>query len=59
MLSSSDNITLPVVVWSLWRAGNFGQASALTLIIMLIGSPVALLYLRLAGGSRLVSRGQI
>ena len=54
MLTSSDNIALPALVWSIWRAGNFGQASALTLLVMLIGSPVALLYLRLAGGTRLV-----
>jgi len=45
MLSSPDNITLPALVWSLWRAGTFGQASALTLVIMLIGAPLALMYL--------------
>jgi iron(III) transport system permease protein len=56
MLTSTDSITLPALVWSIWRAGDFGQASALTLIVMLIGSPLALLYLRLAGGSGLVAR---
>ena len=45
MLASPDNITLPALVWSLWRAGTFGQASALTLLIMLIGAPITLLYL--------------
>jgi iron(III) transport system permease protein len=58
MLTSADNITLPALIWSLWRAGTYGQASALTLIVMLIGSPVALLYLRLARGGG-TSRGQV
>jgi iron(III) transport system permease protein len=57
MLFSPDNITLSVVVWSLFNSGNLGQASAVTLIMMGLLFPLVLVYLRfggsLGGGVRL------
>jgi ABC-type Fe3+ transport system permease subunit len=37
-------MTLPVVVWSLWVASGFGQAAALTLILLVIMIPIVWLY---------------
>jgi iron(III) transport system permease protein len=55
MLFSPDNITLSVVVWSLWHSGNIAQASAVTLIMMAILLPLVVLYLKygsnVGGGS--------
>jgi iron(III) transport system permease protein len=42
ILTTRDNMTLPVVVWSLWVASGFGQAAALTLLCMMI--PIVCLY---------------
>ena len=49
MLFSPDNITLSVVVWSLFQPGDLGQASAVTLIMMLLLFPLVLIYLRFGG----------
>jgi iron(III) transport system permease protein len=48
VLSTSDNLTLPVVVWSLWLGGGFGQASALAMIVLALMAPVTALYWPLA-----------
>ncbi len=50
MLFSPDNITLSVVVWSLWHSGNIAQASAVTLIMMAILLPLVIVYLKFGGG---------
>jgi iron(III) transport system permease protein len=48
VLSTSGNLTLPVVVWSLWLGGGFGQASALAMIMLALMVPVTALYWPLA-----------
>ncbi len=57
ILTTRDNMTLPVVVWSLWVASGFGQAAALTLILLAMMIPIVCLYWWVArkmnfGGSR-------
>lgn len=44
VLSTRDNLTLPVVVWNAWFAGGFGSAAALTLILMSMMVPLVALY---------------
>ncbi len=44
MLTTRENITLPVVVWSLWLNGGLAQASALVLIMLLAMMPIVALY---------------
>jgi iron(III) transport system permease protein len=44
ILSTSDNLTFPVVVWSLWLGGGLGQASALAIVMLMMLSPMILLY---------------
>ncbi len=43
-LVTQDNITLPVVVWSLWNAGTAGQAAAVSLIFVAALTPLIALY---------------
>lgn len=40
LLSTPNNITLPVVVWSLWISGGLGQSSALTIIMLVLLAPI-------------------
>ncbi len=44
VLTTRDNMTLPVVVWSLWLSGGLGTSSALTLILLVMMLPVIALY---------------
>ena len=44
ILTTRDNITLPVVVWSLWNASGFGQAAAITLVLIALMVPIIGLY---------------
>jgi iron(III) transport system permease protein len=44
ILTTTDNITMPVVVWSLWGGGGLGKASALTVILMILIVPLLGLY---------------
>ncbi len=44
ILTTRDNVTLPVVVWSLWNASGFGQAAAITLILIALMLPLIILY---------------
>jgi len=39
-LAVNDNITLPVVVWSYWYGGNINKASAVTLLMTLVLTPL-------------------
>jgi len=48
ILSTSDNITLPVVVWSLWLGGGLGQSSALATVMLALMTPVIAIYWLLA-----------
>jgi iron(III) transport system permease protein len=51
LLFSPRNITLPVVVYSLFNAGSISQASAVSLVMMAILLPLVLLYMRVGGGN--------
>jgi iron(III) transport system permease protein len=44
ILSTADNITFPVLVWSLWLGGGLGQASALALVMLLLMTPMIFVY---------------
>jgi iron(III) transport system permease protein len=44
ILSTADNLTFPVVVWSLWLGGGLGQASALAVVMLLMMTPMIVIY---------------
>jgi iron(III) transport system permease protein len=44
LLSTRGNITLPVVVWSVWQGGAFGKGAAITLVTLLFLLPFIALY---------------
>ena len=44
LLSVRGNITLPVVVWSVWQGGAFGRGAALTLVTLALLLPFIALY---------------
>lgn len=44
ILSTPDNITLPVVVWSIWLQGGLGQASAVTIIMLAFLAPIIAIF---------------
>lgn len=44
LLTTPDNMTLPVVIWSLWVGGGFGDAAAIALIMLLLMAPLIGLY---------------
>jgi iron(III) transport system permease protein len=44
ILSTADNLTFPVVVWSLWLGGGLGQASALAMVMLLMMTPMIVIY---------------
>ena len=48
ILTTSQNITFPMVVWSLWLAGGLGQASATVIVMLVIMIPLIALYWVLA-----------
>ena len=55
ILSSADNVTFPVVVWSLWLGGGLGQASALAIVMLLMMTPLIALYWVIARRQGLVA----
>ncbi len=44
ILSTADNPTFPVAVFSLWLGGGLGQASALALVMLAMMTPLIALY---------------
>jgi iron(III) transport system permease protein len=44
LLTTRDNLTLPIVVWNAWVAGGFGASAALTLILMGLMVPLVAVY---------------
>ncbi|HLQ31466.1 MAG TPA: ABC transporter permease subunit, partial [Chloroflexota bacterium] len=44
VLYSPENITLPVVIWSVWTSGNLGVAAALGLVLLCCLAPLVVLY---------------
>ncbi|HEY4134540.1 MAG TPA: iron ABC transporter permease [Alphaproteobacteria bacterium] len=55
LLTTRDNMTLPVVIWSLWVGGGFGDAAAISLIMLGLMIPVVGLYWFVAKGNELKS----
>ncbi len=53
ILFTPNNVTLPVVVWNFWNSGNFGIASAITLLLMSCLAPLVMIYWAL-GRRRLI-----
>ena len=54
ILFSPNNITLSVVIWSLWSSGQHGPSAAMSLVMILLMLPVMILYWRVGnrvGGS--------
>ena len=49
LLTTRANITLPVVVWSLWLSGQIGRGAALTLLMLALLMPFIALYWVVAG----------
>ncbi len=44
VLYNPDNITLPVVVWALWTGGGMGPASAVTMVMLAVMTPLIMIY---------------
>lgn len=44
IVSAGGNITMPVVVWSLWLGGGMGESSALTMIMLVVMVPIIAVY---------------
>ena len=55
VLSTAENVTFPVVVWSLWLGGGLGQASALAIVMLLMMAPLIALYWLIARRQGLVA----
>jgi iron(III) transport system permease protein len=55
ILSTAENVTLPVVIWSLWAGGGLGQASALAMVMLLGMAPIVAVYWLLARRQGLVT----
>jgi iron(III) transport system permease protein len=45
VMATPANLTLPTVIWSTWYTGQIGQATAMSLVFMLLFLPLALVYL--------------
>ena len=59
ILTSTHNLTLPVVVWSLWQSGKTGDAAAVAFMMLLLMLPVVVLYWLVArAGLRYSFRGK-
>lgn len=43
-LTTKDNLTLPLVIWSLWQGGQTGPAAALTELMLALMAPFVALY---------------
>jgi iron(III) transport system permease protein len=43
-LTTKDNLTLPIVIWSLWQGGQTGPAAALTEVMLALMAPIVALY---------------
>jgi len=44
LLTTRDNMTLPVVIWSLWLGGGLGDAAAVALVMLCGMIPIIALY---------------
>jgi iron(III) transport system permease protein len=55
ILSTADNLTFPVVVWSLWLGGGLGQSSALAMVMLLMMTPLIAIYWLIARRQGLIA----
>ena len=53
LLTTRDNMTLSMVIWSLWVGGGLGDAAALALVMMGLMIPVIAIYCFFANRNRL------
>lgn len=44
LLVTANNITLPVFIWGVWRNDSLNQAAAMSLLLVLMISPMVILY---------------
>lgn len=44
VLTTRDNLTLPVMVWSVWQSGGLGSAAAMTVFLLTLMIPMIALY---------------
>lgn len=44
ILTTRDNLTLPVVIWSMWQSGKPGDAAAVAFIMLFLMLPIVGLY---------------
>jgi iron(III) transport system permease protein len=44
LLTTRENLTLPVLIWNVWAGGGLGPAAALTLVLMALMIPLVALY---------------
>lgn len=44
ILTTRDNITLPVVIWNLWLSGGLGDAAALAFLMLFLMLPIVAIY---------------
>ena len=55
ILSTPNNMTLPVVVWSQWETGGMSQASAIAVVMLVLMSILVTIYWIVAGRRGLLS----
>ena len=48
MLTTRDNLTMPVLLWSVWTSNGLGASAAITLLLMAMMIPLIVLYWWLA-----------
>ncbi|HTN72510.1 MAG TPA: ABC transporter permease subunit [Methylomirabilota bacterium] len=53
LVTSRNNVTLPMIVWGLWLGGSLNQAAAANLVILAVMLPLVLFYLTFGRRSRL------
>ena len=44
VLTTRDNITLPFIIWNMWTSGAFGNAAALSIVLLGLMLPLVTLY---------------
>ena len=54
-LTTYDNMTLPVLIWSHWAGGNQGAAATLSLVMIVLVTPIAVLFSALVARRRLAT----
>jgi len=52
LVTSGHNVTLPMIVWSLWLGGSLNQAAAANLVVLAVMLPAISLYFIFAGRGR-------